>query len=126
LGVKGSLTDWPYFETVLSFARGVAVLRISGDVILGTAARLRTALKEAVEAVERTEGSERVLVVDLRETEFMDSVGLATLIVGVGNLRARGGEARLVVLRGPVMRLLEVTGLSDAFEVYPDVPSAIG
>jgi anti-anti-sigma factor len=118
------MMDWPYFEALPSEAQGVPVLRISGDIILGTVPRFRAALEEAVDAVKRTEGSEHVLVVDLRETEFMDSVGLATLIGSTRELRARGGEARLVVQSGPVMRILEVTGISEEFRIYPDVLSA--
>jgi anti-anti-sigma regulatory factor len=33
-----------------------------------------------MEAVKRTESSKHVLVVDVSETEFMDSVGMAPLI----------------------------------------------
>ena len=118
------MRDWPNFEATLNEAQGVPVLRISGDVILATVGRFRTALQEAVEAVERTEGSEHVLVVDMRETEFMDSVGLSALLEGTRELRARGVEARLVLQRGSVRRILQVTGFLEEFRVYGDVLSA--
>jgi anti-sigma B factor antagonist len=118
------MRDWPNFEATLKEAQGVPVLRISGDVILATVGRFRTALQEAVEAVEQTEGSEHVLVVDMRETEFMDSVGLSALLEGTRELRARGVEARLVLQRGSVRRILQVTGLLEEFRVYGDVLSA--
>ncbi len=119
-----STEGWPWFEALLSEVRGVPVLRTSGDIVLATAPRFRAALEEAVDVVERTEGSEHVLVVDLRETEFMDSSGVATLIGSTEGLRKRGGAARLVSPSEPVRRMLEVTGLMRMFRVYPDVPSA--
>jgi anti-anti-sigma factor len=115
---------WLNFEATLNEAQGVPVLRISGDVILATVGRFRTALQEGVEAVERTEGSEHVLVVDMRETEFMDSVGLSALLEGTRELRARGVGARLVLQRGSVRRILQVTGFLEEFRVYGDVLSA--
>ncbi len=119
------MEGWPYFEALLSEAQVVPVLRTSGDVIFATVPRFRAALEKAVDAAERTEPSEPVvLVVDLRETEFMDSVGVATLIGSTKGLRERGGEVRLVPSSGPVTRMLEVTGLSDTFRIYPDVLSA--
>jgi anti-anti-sigma factor len=119
--------NWPYFEALLGEAQGVPVLRTSGDVILATVSQFRAVLEKAVKAaVEQTdESAKHVLVVDLRETEFMDSVGLGSLIGITEGLRKRGGEARLVSPSAPVRRMLEVTGLSDVFRVYPDVQSAI-
>jgi anti-sigma B factor antagonist len=66
-----------------------------------------------------------VLVVDLSELAFMDSMGLGTLIGSTEEFREGGGEVRLVVLGGEVMRVLEVTGMGEALRVYPDVLSAV-
>jgi anti-anti-sigma factor len=51
-------------------------------------------------------------------------VGIGTLIGITEGLRERGGEVRLVSPSEPVRRMLEVTRLSDAFGLYPDVISA--
>ncbi|HZC19046.1 MAG TPA: STAS domain-containing protein [Rubrobacteraceae bacterium] len=118
--------SWPDFEALLSEAQGVPVLRTSGDVILAVAPRFQAALKKAVEAVERTESAKRVLVLDLSETEFMDSVGLGTLVASTDGFRKRGGEVRLVLPPGGmVRRIVEVTGVVELFRVYPEVASAI-
>ncbi len=114
----------PYFEALISEEQGVPVLRTAGDVILASAPRFQAALKKALEEVEQTEPARHVLVLDLSETEFMDSVGLGTLIGITEGLRERGGEVRLVSPSEPVRRMLEVTGLLDAFGFYPDVLSA--
>jgi anti-sigma B factor antagonist len=117
---------WPSFESLQAESRGVVVLSTLGDIILATAPHFRAALQQAVDAVERkqTEGSEYVLLLNLSETEFMDSVGLTTLLEGTKGLREQGGEVRLVSPSRQVMRTLEVTGILEVFRVYGDMLSA--
>ena len=54
----------------------------------------------------------------------MDSAGIGRLMRSTQGFRDSGGEVRLVVLGGEVLRLLEVTGLDEALRVYPDALSA--
>ncbi|OAI40255.1 hypothetical protein AYO39_01665 [Actinobacteria bacterium SCGC AG-212-D09] len=55
----------------------------------------------------------RLVVLDLRELEFMDSCGMLAIVNAGGH--ARGAGRRLVLLRGPptVDRLFTLTGCSD-------------
>ena len=112
--------------TLLSDVHGVVVLRVSDNIVLDTTEpQFRAALKKAVEEVERTEGTRRVLVVDFSELNFLDSIGLGTLLQETEELRKRGGEVRLVIPPlARVRRLLDVTGVVDMFRVYSEVPSA--
>ena len=119
--------DSPSFSALLHEAHGVQVLRVSGEIDLHSVPRFQDAIEKAVAAAEREEApSSRVLVVDLSELGFMNSMGLGTLIGSTEEFRESGGEVRLVVLGGEVMRVLEVTGMGEALRVYPDVPSAVG
>ena len=116
----------PSFSARLSEVQGVTVLRVSGELDLRSAPLFQEALERAVTAAERAEGpASKVLVVDLSEAEFMDSAGISTLIRSTQRFEDSGGEIRLVVLGGEVLRLLEVTGLDEALRVYPDALSAI-
>jgi anti-sigma B factor antagonist len=120
------MEDSPSFSALLHEAHGVQVLRVSGEIDLHSVPRFQDALEKTVAAAEREEApSARVLVVDLSELGFMDSMGLGTLIGSTEGFREGGGEVRLVVLGGEVMRVLEVTGMGEALRVYPDVPSAV-
>jgi len=112
--------------TLLSDVHGVLVLRVSDNIVLDTTEpQFRAALKKAVEEVERTEGTRRVLVVDFSELNFLDSIGLGTLLQETEELRKREGEVRLVIPPGgQVGRVLQVTGVTAMFPVYSDVPSA--
>ena len=113
------------FTSLLSEVHGVPVLRVSGEIILGTGEQFRAALKQAVDEVEQTEGTGRVLVVDFSELSFLDSTGLRTLMQETADLRKRGGEVRLVILPGgSIGRILGVTGLGDMFSIYSDAARA--
>src|SRR5215213_10882082 len=102
--------DSPSFSALLHEAHGVQVLRVSGEIVLHSVPRFQDALEKAVAAAERDETpSAGVLVVDLSELGFMDSMGLGTLVGNTEEFREGGGEVRLVVLGGEVMRILEVT-----------------
>jgi anti-sigma B factor antagonist len=116
----------PSFSALLSEVQGVTVLRVSRELDLHSAPLFQEALERAVTAAERAEGpASKVLVVDLSEAEFMDSAGISTLIRSTQRFQDSGGEIRLAVLGGEVLRLLEVTGLDEALRVYPDALSAI-
>jgi anti-sigma B factor antagonist len=113
------------FISLLSEVHGVPVLRVSRDVILASGEQFRAALKQAVDGVERTEGTGRVLVVDLSELSYLDSTGLRILMQETADLRKRGGEVRLVIPPGGrVGRILGVTGVGEMFPIYSDVPRA--
>jgi anti-anti-sigma factor len=67
--------------------------------------------------------SGKEVFLDLRKTEFMDSAGLKVLITQRSRLEESGGAMRLVVGEGPVMRLLELAGVRDAFSIRPTIDS---
>jgi anti-anti-sigma factor len=114
------------FASLLSEVHGVPMLQVSGNIFFNsTEPQFRAALKKAVEEVEQTEGTGRVLVVDFSELSYLDSIGLRTLMQGTADLRKRGGEARLVIPPGGVAgRIMQVTGVGDMFSIYSDVPTA--
>jgi anti-sigma B factor antagonist len=62
------------------------------------------------------------LVVDLRSVTFIDCSGLAALCRARRRALSRGGSLRLVVDDPRVLRILRLTHLSRAFEVYDSLP----
>ena len=85
------------------------VLTLRGELDAHTAAQLDEAVAGLV-----SDGQER-LVLDVAELRFVDSSGLRSMI------HAQGPDgSRVVELRSPsssVLRLLEVTGLGDSFDI---------
>jgi len=87
------------------------VIRVSGELDLGSAPQLEAAL-EAEPA-----RSAKSLVIDLREIVFMDSTGLRAILAAAR--QAREGGRRFAVTRGgeQVQRIFSVTGADSRLEV---------
>lgn len=89
--------------------KGVVVLALYGDADLHVASELRDRLSAAIE-----DGTS-FLVVDLSGVIFIDSMGLGALLGGMKRLQSSGGQFRLVVPRGDIRRILELTLLDRVF-----------
>jgi anti-anti-sigma factor len=87
------------------------VIRVSGDLDAQTSSRLDEVITSQLER-----GCEQV-VLDLTDLEFVDSSGLRSMVLA----RGPEGEGK-VVLRSPstsVVRLLDITGLTEVFVIEP-------
>lgn len=112
---QSSLTNndglMPTFDCDVTRSERDAVwIRLAGELDLVNASQLGQTLLSAIDG-------HRLVVVDLHGLTFMDSSGIHALVEA--NNRARRREARLVLIRGPaqVSRLLDLTGLTDHFEI---------
>ena len=95
------------------------VFDLTGSLDIATSPTVRAALTSASER-----GSHR-LIVDLTQVDFLDSTGLGALIGGQRRAKEFGGEVRLVVKEGQILRLLRITGLLKVFAVYPTLDEAV-
>lgn len=95
------------------------VYRLGGSLDMATAPSLRAALLEAAD-----EGKHDILV-DCSHLEFLDSTGLGALIGAQKRALEHGGNVRLIVNEGPILRLLMITGLMQVFAVYNTVQAAL-
>ncbi len=95
-----------------------AVLAVGGDIDVYTAPELRTALAALIAA-----GSERV-VVDLSGTGFLDSSALGVLVGANKDLAARGGSLRVVCATPNLLKIFEITKLTEVIAVHPTVEAA--
>ncbi len=96
------------------------LFKLRGSLDLATAPTVRAALSEA------TEKGTHDLVVDLTQLEFLDSTGLGVLIGAHRRAAEHGGSLRLVVPEGPILRLLNITGLIAVFAAYHTMEDAVG
>jgi anti-sigma B factor antagonist len=90
----------------------VVVLGVHGEADLHSAPELRERLRVAID------GGATVVVVDLTETDFVDSTSLGVLLGATRRLREREGEIRLVVSRPELRRIFEITLLDRIFELH--------
>jgi anti-sigma B factor antagonist len=95
----------PFSVTVARPERASVVVTVAGEIDLVTSEDLKAAFGQALEPLPPG------LLIDLREVEFCDSTGLATLI-GL-NSRSIADEVDLKVRPSPmILRLAQRTGLS--------------
>lgn len=66
------------------------------------------------------------LVLDLSQTPFLDSAGMAVLVSALKQCRERGGDARMVWPQAePVKRILSLTKFDRVFEMKVSVEEAL-
>jgi anti-sigma B factor antagonist len=90
------------------------LITLTGELDLASSPDLEHELEEG--AASRA----KLVVVDLRTLEFMDSTGLSVLVRA--HQRAAQTGQRFGVVRGPqqVQRLLSLTGVADRLEIVDD------
>ncbi len=97
----------------------VTVLRPLGALVLGDADQFRA---RVCEVMQRCMGR---FVVDASGVPYVDSKGLEALVAATDEL-ANSGRALSVAGANETLReVLDITGLSDRFEYYEDVQSAV-
>jgi anti-sigma B factor antagonist len=93
-----------------------ALVRVTGEIDVLTAPGLREALNRP--------GADHVIA-DMRGVAFLDSTGLGILVGVLKRLRGRGGSLKIVLRRGRIRRLFEITKLTSAFPLYSSFQDAI-
>ncbi len=95
------------------------IVRVSGEVDMLTTPMLGACLTEQLQ------GQPGMLVMDLRGVGFLGSSGLAALVTARDEAEDRGVLLRLVSADHAVLRPLTATGLTELFEIYPDLETAL-
>lgn len=95
-----------------------AVIVVRGELDLASSPELQ-------EQLERISGSgAELLVIDLRELEFMDSTGLSIIVSAHQRLAEEGCKLSLVKGSPQVQRLLDLTGVADRLRLV-DTPEEV-
>ena len=71
------------------------------------------------------DNEEKKLIIDLEKVEWMNSSGLGILIGAITTLRNNDGELCLIHVSERVKNLFRITKLSEAFNVFDDLDSAL-
>jgi len=95
------------------------VFPLEGDIDL----HVSLAVTEALNAVIRKK-PERI-VIDLSRTTFIDSAGVAVLILAMQDLEAYGGEFFLSGLQETLRSIFETSRLDRTFRIFPDIDAAL-
>ena len=107
------------FSVAVRHAAGSTTVEVGGDIDLAVAGDLRQRLDAVIEA------SSGPVEVDLSMVTFLDSSGVVVLL---GAAQRIGERDRQLTLRSPsrsAQRVLEVSGVLDAFSMQPRVLTSI-
>ena len=88
------------------------VIQPSGVLDLTQANQLRDQVNELVNAGATT------ILINLRDVTFMDSSGLAALVIALKTIRSAGGHLYVCSLNAQVKMLFELTNMTKIFEIF--------
>jgi anti-anti-sigma factor len=91
--------------------RGVTVIAVEGQLIVGNRQELKNLVQEALDA------GDRKFLIDFSGTGYIDSSGLGALVSVSKKIREHGGELRLAELNEDLRSLFELTKLDTLFAI---------
>jgi anti-sigma B factor antagonist len=65
------------------------------------------------------------VLVDLHDVEFIDSIGISALVTGLKQMRAKGGDLKLIGLQPSARAIFELMMLDKVFEIYESEEEAL-
>ena len=94
------------------------VIAVSGEIDVATAPQLRECLHRVIAQGEST------IVLDLLEVTFLDSTALGVLVGGLKRCREQGGDLHIVVADPRIVKIFEITGLTNVFTIVDSLQAA--
>lgn len=105
--------------TVRKDPKGVVVIGVDGQLIVGNRHELKQKVVDAIEV------GERKVLIDFTNTGYIDSSGLGALVSLSKKLRDAGGELRLAGLNEDLRTLFELTKLDTLFTIADTADAAL-
>lgn len=99
--------------------QGVEVVHLPLRLVMANAGEARNELKQIISS-----GSGKV-VINLSQTEFMDSSGLAVIVAGLQTARKMDGDLHLAHMSDTIRALFELTRLHTVFQIFDDEAGAV-
>lgn len=96
----------------------VPVVSVVGEIDVATAPQLRDRL------LGRVASGSSTVAVNLLDVTFLDSTALGVLVGALKRCREAGGDLRLVVSEPRILKVFEITGLTEVFTIYGSVDEA--
>lgn len=100
-------------------AKGVTVVGVDGQLIVGNRHELKKKVLEALE------GGDLRFVIDFSDTGYIDSSGLGVLVSLAKKVHEAGGNLRLAGLNDDLRTLFELTKLDTLFTIDASADQAI-
>ena len=94
------------------------VIAVGGEIDVATAPQLRECLHRVIARGEAT------VVLDLLQVTFLDSTALGVLVGALKRCRELGGDLHLVVADPRILKIFEITGLTNVFTIADSLQAA--
>ena len=94
------------------------VIAVSGEIDVATAPQLREWLQRVIAQGEST------IVLDLLGVTFLDSTALGVMVGALKRCREAGGDLHIVVADPRIMKIFEITGLTNVFTIADSLQNA--
>lgn len=107
------------FSIEVESAEGAQVVRPIGSCTMEVAESLSRRLLELAST------PQPLVVIDLAKLDFIESTGLGGLVSGYLRARRQGGEIRLLSPAPAIRELLELTRLTQLFQVHGTLKDAL-
>ena len=105
--------------TLVPHQHDLNILPLKGEIDL----HVSPAITQALNAM--TERKPERIVIDLCGATYLDSAGLAALILAMKTVEAYGGRFVLAGVDETMRSILESSRLDQIFQIFPDVDSAL-
>ncbi len=99
---------------MVSMSTTVQVLTPSGILDSTKAGEIRNQVERALES------NTKVLLMDLKDTTFVDSSGLGTLVSVLKKVRSSSGEMYVCSINPQIKMLFELTSMDRVFTIFED------
>ena len=94
------------------------VIVVRGEIDVATAPQLRECLHRVISQGEGT------VVLDLLGVTFLDSTALGVLVGALKRCRELGGDLHLVLADPRIVKIFEITGLTNVFTIVDSLEAA--
>lgn len=84
-----------------------------------------TSMEFRQQVIELINGGVMNLVVDLSETDFMDSEGISSIVARISVLRDHGGDVIIAGVSPFILNIMEITHLDQLIKRYDTVDEAL-
>jgi anti-sigma B factor antagonist len=95
------------------------IFNVKGDIDINSSPEVRKVFEEL------TNAKEKKLLLNLKDVEYVDSSGLATLVEVLKRSKVYGGKLKICNLSGKVRGLFEITKLDKLFDIYDTEEKAV-
>ncbi len=97
---------------------GWSVVEVDGEVDTHTAPMIREGV------IKLLDEGHRHFVLDLGFVPFMDSMGLGVIVAITKRIREHEGSLRIASVSGRILRLFDLSGMRESYEIYPSAAEA--